>query len=582
MKTAVMANFRTVKSLMFCGVAALMCIFWLDSAVAGEQVHTIPGLSREEALRQGETIYRKGELPSGKPLMALVQGDTTVEGTMFSCMSCHMRGGFGSFEGQVLTTPTTGKYLYQPVYALRQLTAAEKETIPQYFRPQFEAPPKRPAYTDETLAVALRDGIDPAGRIFNYVMPRYLLSDRDMAILILYLKALSFEPSPGVTESTVRFATIVTDDVSPEERDALFTTLENYARGRNIMADASETRSKRGFSAMLMDFANRRKVSIARWELKGPPATWHRQLEEYYQREPVFAFLGGMTHGDWKPVHEFSEQRHIPCIFPITDFPVISDTDWYTLYFSKGLYQEGEAVARFLERSSNLPQDKSIVQIFRDSREGRMLSEGFQKTWRDLGHQPPINRMLREGETITNEFLQQITDTNKPYVFLFWLGSESFPALEAIAASANKPEAVYVSASQLNHSLGSLPEKAREFTYITYPYAFQPEMGLPSADPAKGPRNKKGRAGANPKISSATWSLWLVLNDALMMLGTNFYRDNFLDKFDMLPDKSPPYTDYERLSFGPGQRYASKGCYIVQLTGGANPRFIRKSDWVIH
>jgi hypothetical protein len=39
---------------------------------------------------------------------------------------------------------------------------------------------------------------------------------------------------------------------------------------------------------------------------------------------------------------------------------------------------------------------------------------------------------------------------------------------------------------------------------------------------------------------------------------------------------------FERLSFGPGQRYASKGCYIVQLSKGEKPGLIKKSDWVIH
>jgi hypothetical protein len=42
------------------------------------------------------------------------------------------------------------------------------------------------------------------------------------------------------------------------------------------------------------------------------------------------------------------------------------------------------------------------------------------------------------------------------------------------------------------------------------------------------------------------------------------------------------YPLYERLSFGPGQRYASKGCFIVQLTKGPKPELIRKSDWVAY
>jgi hypothetical protein len=50
----------------------------------------------------------------------------------------------------------------------------------------------------------------------------------------------------------------------------------------------------------------------------------------------------------------------------------------------------------------------------------------------------------------------------------------------------------------------------------------------------------------------------------------------------MLEDKGDTIANYPRLSFGPGQRYASKGCYIVQLSSGEKPEVIRKSDWVIH
>jgi hypothetical protein len=40
--------------------------------------------------------------------------------------------------------------------------------------------------------------------------------------------------------------------------------------------------------------------------------------------------------------------------------------------------------------------------------------------------------------------------------------------------------------------------------------------------------------------------------------------------------------DYERISFGPGQRYVSKGCYIIQLGPGDIPDLLPRSEWVIH
>ena len=84
----------------------------------------------------------------------------------------------------------------------------------------------RPAYTDETLATALRTGEDPSGRKFNDVMPRYALDEHAMKILIFYLKNLSAEISPGVSDTTLGLATVVTEEVSKEDLEAMLSPLQ--------------------------------------------------------------------------------------------------------------------------------------------------------------------------------------------------------------------------------------------------------------------------------------------------------------------------------------------------------------------
>ena len=130
----------------------------------------VPGLSQEETLRLGERIYRDGILPSGEPLTAVVQGDIPVEGTMFSCVSCHLRSGLGSFEGEVLTPPTNGDVLYKPWNSLRETAKLRKGSMEGsmklrngtlYYLTRVGEFPKRPAYTDETLADAIRGRSEP-------------------------------------------------------------------------------------------------------------------------------------------------------------------------------------------------------------------------------------------------------------------------------------------------------------------------------------------------------------------------------------------------------------------------------------
>jgi len=47
-------------------------------------------------------------------------------------------------------------------------------------------------------------------------------------------------------------------------------------------------------------------------------------------------------------------------------------------------------------------------------------------------------------------------------------------------------------------------------------------------------------------------------------------------------DQDYAIATFPRLTFGPGQRYASKGCYIVQLGKGEQQELIKKSEWIIH
>ena len=93
-------------------LAALCVPLLLLTGAFGAEVK--PALSPEEKLRLGEMMYRQGVLPSGEPMKAFVSGDVPVEGTSFTCVSCHLRSGLGSIEGAVVTTPTNGRLLYQP------------------------------------------------------------------------------------------------------------------------------------------------------------------------------------------------------------------------------------------------------------------------------------------------------------------------------------------------------------------------------------------------------------------------------------------------------------------------------------
>ncbi len=534
----------------------------------------IAGVSPEEALQRGEKMYVNGILPSGGPMQAIVQGDIPVEGSKFTCANCHQRSGFGSSEGTLRTPPIDGTRLYSPysnfkgIPSKRQRMAQRADTV------------YRQAYTDETLARIIRTGEDPMGRQLLETMPKYFLNDRDMEILVYYLKNLATGMQPGVTDIGLHFATVMTDEVSREDREAMLGPLRAFIDHWRISKNM-ERMTRRDSYVQEGSSTGLRKLSLSVWDLKGPAETWRRQLEEYYKKDPVFALLGGITTGEWAPIHRFSEDHKIPTIFPITDFPVISKTDRYTVYLSKGFYQEGETAAKYLHGRDCLSKDKSIVQVFRNDRAGLVLSKAFQETWQGLGHAAPDNVEVDRSDQLTAQFWKRVSALHEHAVIVIWLNAKDFPSLDSLVKAQTGAEMIFASSSLLGQRVYSLPEKERSFVYITYPYTL-PQESQKFKSSIETELRTNNIPITNLEIEYKMFSLFSTMTGPFAMMRSYIYRDYFLEVIESSPDMMMNPVTYPRLSFGAGQRYASKGCYVVQLSSGSTPTLIPRSEWVIH
>ncbi|MDD2582421.1 MAG: ABC transporter substrate-binding protein [Desulfuromonadaceae bacterium] len=536
-------------------------------------------LSKPEIMRLGERMYRDGVLPSGDPAPAFIRGDVEVDSRAFSCSSCHLRAGLGSFEGGVATPPTTASKLYKPYRRPPSIgDIPDRAGRYTYSKTVLE----RPAYTRETLAKALRFGTDPAGQIFNDIMPRYPLDDSDMDILISYLESLSLAPSPGVSSREFRFATIITDDVNQEDRQALLQSLQSFIDQKNHQLALYNDFVKFGYTPTIDMKYSFSQASIDVWELKGNSKTWQGQLVSYNISKPVFAILGGISNKSWQPIHDFCEAQRIPCLFPITDLPVVSATGWYTYYFNKGYGQEGEAVARYLHRLENLPVETPILQIVQDSPAGRALAAGFEGSWHEL-ERPAVTTLTLTAQQLHDQTsLNKLLKKHKPAVLLLWTDAGPLPNLTTLVAGLALPGKVFISSGYMGNKTANIPETVRSRVYITYPYRLSPYVGTrDSAYDATIPTLSSAKDFGDRRIASRTTAmLKQTLLRGLNLLFDNLYRDHLLDIMSTQMDQI--VRDYERLSFGPGQRYASKGCYIIQLGAGANPALLPRSEWVIH
>ena len=559
-------------------IPAVCLLLTLLSAVA-PRADAASDRSPAVILRLGERMYRDGILPSGKQMNAVIRDDVAIDSSAFSCSSCHLRAGLGSFEGGVSTPPTTGKKLFEPYYRPPSLgdvrNSAGRFT---YLKTVIQ----RPAYTRKSLASALRFGTDPAGQTFNDVMPRYPLADDDMDILVSYLEKLSAEPSPGATVAEFRFATIITDDVSQEDRQELLLPLQTFIENKNDQNKMYQEFLQTGFLPTTDMIHAFRQASLEVWELKGAPETWKSQLAAYYAKNPVFAVLSGISNRDWKPIHEFCESQRLPCLFPVTDFPPVSESGWYTYYYNKGFAQEGEAAAHYLNRMEELSVKTPILQIVQDSPTGKALAAGFLNSWNELERAAVHTVTLSADQLLDQQAVEKLLSKYKPGVLVLWTDATLLTNLPALASRVSAPKIILMSSGYLGNKTTTIAESIRDRVYLTYPYRLAPYVGTKDGGiDAKVPILASAKRLGERRISSRTTSmLTQVALRGLYFMYDNLYRDHLLDIMSTQMDIT--VLDYERFSFGPGQRYVSKGCYIIQLGPGNEPALLQRSDWVIH
>lgn len=140
-----------------------------------------------EPVERGRRIYRQGI--GGAPIVAVLGAagsadPTQVAASVLPCAGCHGRDRRGRPEGGLNPSDLTWDSLTDPAGAT---TAAGRH---------------RPLYTERLLKRAIALGIDPAGQSLHVAMPRYQLSQTDMADLLAYLETAA-DPEPGVANARV-------------------------------------------------------------------------------------------------------------------------------------------------------------------------------------------------------------------------------------------------------------------------------------------------------------------------------------------------------------------------------------------
>lgn len=497
-----------------------------------------PHLAADSALiAAGKLLYREGQSTDGSTITALVQLDVPVSGAQLSCRSCHGISGMGTIEGGQIPAAIAGPLLF----------AAEPQR-------------QRPAYTQATLARALRSGVDAAGRMLDPLMPRYPLSDNDIEALSAYLRVLSTGPSPGVTADVVQIATLIGPDVPDDVEKAVLAVFEKYVADRNRMAH-QRLRGGR--------FPKQWKEVLRTWELnvwrpKGHSDTWTDQLIAFQKQQPVFAMVGGLSEQPWQPVHNFCESERMPCLLPnvnVPPDPVVGD---YSIYFSPGLTLEAELLAAAVAKR-NLTGNVLAIVASEATRQSVVAAEKFEKALRQHGG---VTNIIDINQLDSKQQLERALMAAPNAIVLLTNLETLLPWLDTFNRA---PVPLFFSSSLLENAWDALPESLSRRGTMAHLTAVPGERD--SALTRFHIWARKLSISHERHQALAYFSL-LAFTENYKHMQQYLLRDYFLDKFEHSSSLTSYLPLYTRGSITPGQRVLSLGGYIIDLNGQRPPEWL--------
>ncbi len=521
----------------------------------------------------GSSIYLRGVLGSGAPLQGTRgPGGAAATGADAACVNCHLRSGLGSVEGGQSIPPVTAEYLFH----------SRAHDASQPLLPYVEGlHGDRDPYTEATLARAIRDGLDSQGRPLSYLMPRFALGDQDMASLIEYLKTLSVRQVPGVTDTVLHFATIVTPDADPLKRRGVLDVLENYVLQKNLFPLKPSPRmltSGKTQYAKSMYMANRH-WALHVWELTGPARTWRAQLEKHLAEEPVYAVLSGVGGSNWAPVHEFCEQNALPCLFPNVEVPVVAERDFYPVYFSKGVLLEARLMAGAILAADDRPP-AAVEQVYRAGDSGEPAARALAAQLRRHGisvHDTVVAAGAR-GRQVTAALRAAARRKNaRGQALVLWLRSADVAALADVAPGG---ATVYLSGLMGGLERSPLPAGWRERALMTYPFDLPDRRGI-RLDYPLGWFAFRHIPVVAEQAQVDTYLACSLLGDVLNRMADNFARPYLVEQLQDLLEHRLITGYYPHLSLASNQRFASKGGYVVHFRDPDGPALVAQGDWTV-
>ncbi len=475
----------------------------------------------------GKVVFLDGVSPSGATFSVRIGRDPTpMPASVAACGTCHGPDGLGRPEGGVVPSEITWTALTRPH---------------GHSHPNGRS---HPPYDERSLARALREGVDPAGNPLDPVMPRFVVSDADVASLVAYLKVVDRDLDPGIAVTSLRIGVLLPDR-GPLAASAasMRKLLEARARG---LDDGGGVNGRR----IELVFAGYDPTS------GGASGAAERLVRE----DRVFALVSGLFPGDEAAVAAVAQAERLPVVGPFS--PLGADADagnpWMFLLVG-GLGAQARVLVAHAVRDLAVEPARVVV-LHPDAAPAREAARQAAPPGAPAGGGEP-RAMAWSGAAPDASLVRRLASSDVRAV-VFLGGEEALAAFLREADAARYVPFVLASGALAARAATRAPASFRDRLRLAYPVVPSDE----SPDAARALARLRAEAGATGGSRAALASASVafdVLLEGLRRTGRQLSRERLVASLEQLWEF--PTGLQHPVTFGPARRVGALGAHVVSV-----------------
>ena len=529
---------RDTKSPIVVAITFVLGVLFCGLSVHSTTVNNEGGLTSQE--RRGKAIYLRGESPSGKEITAIV-GDMDLPASTVTCAGCHGQRGEGKTEGGVTAGNLTWSNLIKP-YGHTHPTGR-----------------KHGPFDEKLFIRSLIDGLDPAGNEMAVAMPRFKMSAEDMSDLIAYLKRIDADRDPGLTETSVKVATILPNEGPLAEIGAAMKDVLNA-----YFANVNE----RGG-------IYNRTIELQTIEAGRDAAATTGNARRLIENGQVFAMVSGLSAGADKELAALTQEAEVPFMGPMTLLPQTGfQSNRNVFYLLPGVSEQARALVNFAAGKPELKNSRLAI-VHSNDELSLAAAEATQdqarkKAWSSTSK--AYSRERFDAAAIVESLKQEGTKT---VVFLGASGEDAV-FINAAAAANWTPHVLLLGPLTGRRLVETLPLSFKDRVFMSF--ATVPGDVSPAALAELRELQKKYKFEIRHTASQLlAFAAAKIFTEGLQRAGRDLSREKLITALEGLYEYETGVTP--SITFGPNRRVGATGAYVVSIDP-AKREFISASGWV--